>query len=103
MHSETILPMPKSLASFIMVEKERYKKIQRLKEERAFLFKLIRNRFTPEGRERMKQCREEARRISILDHAVFGYGWMVKLELMSLEEATFILNYISKELEKEVQ
>jgi len=103
MQPETILSMPESLASFIMVEKERYKKIQRLKEERNFLFNLIRNRFTPEGIERMEQRREEARRISILNGALFRYGWMVKLELMSLEEATFILNYISKELEKEVQ
>jgi len=103
MQSETILPMPESLASFIMVEKERYKKIQRLKEERAFLFKLIRNRFTPEGMAKMKQRRKEIRRLSILNSALFRYGWMVKLELMSLEEATFIINYISKELEKEVQ
>ena len=98
MQSETILPMPDSLASLLISEKEQYEKIQKLKKERDYLLKKIRYRFSHEGRKQMEQMREEAMKSRILGRALFKYAILVKYGLIQIEDAARAMQELYEEL-----
>ena len=99
MQSETALPMPNSLASLLISEKERYEKIQKLKEERDYIIEKIQYRFSPEGRKQMEKLKQEAMKIKILEHALFKSAILIELGEVSPEIAAHAFHELYEELE----
>jgi len=95
MQSETTLPMSNSLASLLISEKERYKKIQKLKEEKDCLIKKIQYSFSPEGRKQMLQ-----QRLKELEDLKAYVCLMFRYEMKEMDSKIKLLEELLKEVEQ---